>query len=179
LKIAGKKGVARVFLFWKGGMWTYLGISLFVIIPTLPAFQQAAAADSLQRSLGIIFQSIGVDVGTAWLSAVEALMAVPAAAGVEYISLLVTLVISVMTVSWYFRTMYVLGRLIEGGDVSPVLILVFAVPLYLALVWGALGYVPVEESVASLEHLEDLAEWQRLLGGGNISSANMSVNVTG
>lgn len=182
LPAAVAKGAQRVLLFWRGGMYTYLGISLFVVYSNRSAITAVLRSPGWSSLVGL-FVAVGTDIGTAAFTAVTALtQALPAASGVGYIGAVWTVLVSVITISWYFRTSYVVARMVEGGDVSPLLVIIFAAPLYLALVVvavlsGDVQMTPVAQLVEAAGNLDLLFEWERVMPGldGNVSNVTQSI----
>lgn len=181
-RFAAVRSLHRVFLFWKGGLWTYAGITLVVFQDN----RQALAALVRQPNWSTLLDlgiSIGTSVGTAAFRVVDALVhELPAASGLEYAAVVWTVIVGVVTISWYFRTTHVVAKGIEGGDVSPLLVLVFAVPLFLALVAvavlaGEVEVAPLAEVVEAVRNVDQLLDWERLnpFGDGVNGSANESL----
>lgn len=180
-------GVARVFLFWKGGLYTYIGISLIPIGANWPAISQLLR-DPSWAALGTLFGSVGTNVALALGEAADAAQQLPGAGGwtsvdvfgvrvpaPEVAVLLWIMMAAVITVGWYFRTTHLGVKLFGGENVPPVLSFLIGLVIFALLIWGATGSFPVEEVRSALDAVQT---WLDGVHGG-VPPGNESVPLNG
>lgn len=153
------RSIERVFLFWRGGIWTYVGITLFILQPHYADILAAVDAGSWIP----LFKEIGSTIGTAWFSVLTGVEALPSASGFGYLTTLwYEVVVPLVTIFWYFRTTHLAAKLIEP-DVSPLIPLMFSVPLFVALVWATTGRAPIPETLEAAQQVDDVVGWRELV----------------
>ncbi|QLG61960.1 hypothetical protein [Halorarum salinum] len=182
-------GVSRVVLFWKGGVWTYVGISLVPVAENWPAISRLVQERSW-AAVGNLFGSVGSNVAAALGEGAAAAQQLPSSTGwasvevlgvavpvLAWMVLLGTVVVSVFTIAWYFRTMHLGVKVFGGENVPPVLSFLFGVLVFGLLVWGVTGSFPVDEIVGMIEHLR---QWLDSVHAGDVPGleGNRSGNVT-
>lgn len=185
-------GFSRIVMLWRDGIYRWIGISLFVVAENWAAIQRLFT----ELAVAPLFASLAENLATSYGTVVSGLQELPSLAAWDARAAVTwSIIAAVAHILWYYKAWDAILRFKFASEVSKEMVLVTATPLYMALVWGWTGTVPVLGDMEAFQNLPELLEFEKLTpevpdwmpfgGGENVTNApangsvNGTVNTTG
>lgn len=150
-----------------GGIYSYIGITLFFILPHIQSYPPIEAVlESASRSLA-----------TSWQIALENARIAATSQGITYFEALSSMVGAVIDLLWFYRTVSVILKFKEGSDISTETIVFVAFTIFNILAWSFTGEIPALEVVEFAKLLPEALDFESLWSFGN-ESLNQSSGIT-